>query len=75
MRRFRWNEPVYDCADSYADDVTLEWTEKDIEEKFLPYYKIQMAKVGKLDQATLENAIEDFCTIYWAWEVTSPDAP
>ena len=75
MRKFRWIEPLHDIEGNLICDETMTWTEKDIEEKYLPYYKIQMAKVEKLDQATLENAIEDFCTVNWAWEVTSPDAP
>jgi len=74
MRKFSWDEPIYGADDTYFN-MTKTWTEKDIEENYLPYYKTQMAKVGKLEEATLENAIKDFCITNWAWEVTSADAP
>jgi hypothetical protein len=71
VRKFQYDDPVF-LEDSPTRWETKIVTEQDIEDNFLPYYKTQMSAAGKEDKATLENAIKDFCTIYYAWEITEP---
>ena len=44
-------------------------TEDEIITQYYPYWCNQMKKVGKGNEISIENCIEDFLTIHWAWEI------
>jgi hypothetical protein len=50
-------------------DGTHEITEEEIKELYFPYYKSNMNKIGKGNEATFENCLEDFKVINWAYEI------
>ena len=64
-RRFRFVEPAgYVLGEDVGatDTVNEYWIEK----VYLPYLK---AEYPKAVNATLEDAIDEFCINHWAWEI------
>lgn len=59
MRVFKYQDP----------SGTYEITEEEIKTQYFPYWKERMEKVGKGEQATFENCIDDFIVVHWAEEV------
>lgn len=63
MRRFRYQEP-----DRYGNCVTITVSEKWIESAFFPKWReFSMQTYNQIP--TLEECIDDFTAINWAWEV------
>lgn len=48
-------------------------TDDEIREEYWPYWHTKMVELGRYDQITIENCIQDFVTVYWAWEVRDGD--
>ena len=44
-------------------------TEEQIYNEYWDYWCAQMRKVGKEDMISKERCLEDWITVYWAWEV------
>lgn len=56
MRIFKYQDP----------SGTYIVTEDEIRTQFYPYWKEQMEKIGKAEEATFENCVEDFIVVHWA---------
>ena len=64
-RRWRYQEPGDD-----GEPTLVTVTEGEIRRLYYPYWKKQMRKVGKQDQISFENCIEDWIVVHWAEEET-----
>ena len=62
MREFKYQDP---------DGIHI-ITEDEIRTQFFPHWKERMEKIGKGEEATFENCIDDFITVHWA-EVNKDD--
>ena len=52
---------------------TVTMTEREILREYYEYWRGQMVRVGKLDDITPENCIQDWVVVNWAWK-GGPDA-
>ena len=59
MRVFKYQDP----------DGVHTVTEDELKTTFFPYWKERMERVGKAEEATFENCIDDFVVAHWAEEV------
>ena len=59
MRYFKYQDP----------EGTYEISEEDLRKVYYPLWRDRMEKVGKLEEATFENCIQDFIVVYWAEEI------
>lgn len=59
MRKFLIQEP--------DGDIVL--TEEEIIRDYFPYWKNEMVKVGKENEISHKNCLEDFIVVNWAQEI------
>ena len=59
MRSFKYQDP----------GGTYIITEDEIKTQYFPYWKERMKKIGKAEEATFENCVDDFIIVNWAYEV------
>lgn len=72
MRRFRIVEPT-SATDPTA--VVSVVTAAEIEAAYFPYWRAKMIALGRTEQATLANCIEDWITVNWAEELFDDATP
>lgn len=63
MKKWKYPEPT-SATDSTP--VWQVWTEDEIRRLYYPHWIKQMWRVGKQDQISFENCLEDWITIHWA---------
>jgi hypothetical protein len=49
--------------------VTRRLSDEDILRYYYPYWCGEMCRVGKADQISAEDCIQDFVTVHWAHEI------
>jgi hypothetical protein len=60
----------------YELDSSLETVSEDkIIKLYWNYWCDRMREVGKEDQITVKNCIEDWAAVYWAWETDKNGEP
>lgn len=70
-RTYRYDEPV-DSPDPKDGEVTL--TGQEIIDQYYSHWCMQMVSVGRLQEISEENCIDDYIVVNWAYEVKTPDA-
>lgn len=69
MRRFAYNDITGEPDAPGHETVVV--TEADILRDYWPYWSAQMLKHGGLSpRITVENCMDDFLVVNWAWELT-----
>jgi len=71
MRKYRYNEQ----ADHGDGNIVVTVTESDILRDYWPYWNKHMLELGRHEQISKENCIEDFVVVHWAWEVKDEPSP
>ncbi len=49
-------------------------TEREILRQYYEYWRAGMVRIGKLDDITPENCIQDWVVVHWAWKGEANDA-
>ena len=68
MRVFRFNQQVDPPVDGLTN-LVCEITDEQIINEYFTYWSQQMILAGKVDEINLENCIQDWVTVNYAWEV------
>jgi hypothetical protein len=66
LRRFAYNEPNED----FTENRVIEITDAEILDRYYPWWSSEMLRVHRSPKITVDNCIEDFIVVNWAWEVT-----
>jgi hypothetical protein len=69
MKTYQYNELGRTLIEGEIENVVMTFTENDIIRDYFPYWADCMEKVGKFDQISIKNCIEDWIMLNWAWEV------
>ena len=62
MRYFKYQDPS-------GEEIL---SEDEILDAYYLYWSNQMIKVNKLPMVTEQHCLDDWITVYWAWEVAQP---
>lgn len=70
-RKFQFVEPNWGSPDPFAieNSVMITVSRSWIISTYFKYWAKRMNHVGKVDQITYENCIDDFCVVHWAIEL------
>lgn len=71
MRKFHYNEPIFDHNNDIIDNRVLTISEQQILDRYWPYWYNRMVRKYGPDHhlITEQNCIDDWVIVNWAWPV------
>lgn len=69
MRKFQYNELGKELPDGSIENIVVTITEQEILDQYWDYWFNRMMAVGKPHLTSIDNCLDDWVAVNWAWEI------